>query len=165
MRNRLISGIALILLGVLLALGPQTIFPVCGVHKESTNSMQSSIATQSSESEMSSAKMTSKMKCYWTARTEIGIGAMIAVIGVLLLLIGDSRIRIGLSIAALLNSFFSASIPTILIGVCGSKHMSCNKLALPAILILSSFTAVLLIINIIYLFKTHKQQERIIHNE
>ena len=159
MRNRLISGIALILLGTLIAIGPQTIFPICGVHKESTSSVESSMKSsdmQNSESKMSSAKISSPMKCYWTGRAEIGIGAIIAVIGLLLILVGNSNIRIGLSIAALLNSIFAASIPTVLIGVCRSSHMSCNKLALPAILILSILAAILSLINSIYLYKTHK---------
>lgn len=34
MKNRLLTGILLILLGAFIAFGPQTVFPVCGVRAE-----------------------------------------------------------------------------------------------------------------------------------
>jgi hypothetical protein len=128
MKNRIFPGISFILLGLLIAIGPFTLFRVC-------------------EWDMMI------MKCFWTARTELGIGILIAILGILTLLFTSSRIRLGLSITAALNGILILLIPTALIGVCEEPLLPCRVLTLPSLVILSSILIVISLVNAIVLFK------------
>lgn len=131
MKNRLISGIVFLIFGLLIALGPQIIFPVCGISGE-----------------------TAPMKCHWTARAELGAGLVIAFQGLLLLLFSSRQIRLGLNLAIGFNGVLALLLPTILIGVCGSTRMNCRSLTLPALVIFSTFVIAGSVINGIYLYQT-----------
>ncbi|SFB85183.1 DUF4418 family protein [Butyrivibrio sp. YAB3001] len=136
MKNRIASGVIFIILGLLIAIGPQTIFAVCGP--------------------MENGKF---MKCHWTAQAELGIGFVIAFLAVLILFFASSQIRIGLHfgiIAALVATVF---IPTKLIGVCGGEHMQCNALTKPALLVLGAIGIVFGIANVAYLLTGVKKEQ------
>ena len=89
-KNRLLTGGAYTILGILTTIGPQTIFAVC-------DAMDGKF-----------------MKCHWTAQAEIGNGAIIALLGFLLFL-SSHKIRVGLQIALLLLSVQTILLPNILI--------------------------------------------------
>jgi len=98
--NRWIWGAMFIVLGVLIAVGPVTIFPVCGEGlsqgaaeasdtTEATGAMQMgdaaataaptgdmrmATAAPEASASMASMEMSTPMKCHWTARAELGIG-------------------------------------------------------------------------------------------
>jgi len=129
MKNRLFTGILFLIFGLLIAIGPQTIFPVC----EAGNM---------------------PMKCFYTAKAEIGAGGLIAVLGVLSLIFSNKKIRAGISLATTLGGILTVLIPTALIGVCGGKHMTCSTLTLPALSVLGVVTAVSAAINAVYLIKS-----------
>lgn len=170
MSNRLITGILFIILGALIAFGPLTIFPICGVHstkekdagdsEQSDMHMESDNAASSEEINMESTmnKGTDMiMNCHWTARVELGIGILIVLTGVLLILLRAARIRLGLSISLVLNGILALLIPTVLIGVCGGVHMSCRSLTLPALTVISSGVIITALVNTIYLYKADKK--------
>jgi hypothetical protein len=115
--------------GLLLAIGPYTLFPVC----EAMGDMV--------------------MKCFWTRRAELGIGLVIVVLGVLTLVFKSSQIRLGLGIGVFLNGVLALLIPATLIGVCEHAHASCRVLALPALSVLSSILILISVINGITLSK------------
>lgn len=170
MKNRLFTGILFIILGGLIAFGPQRIFPVCGVHTENQASAQSSGKTDEHKSmgtesqnvaqdadstgERSSMAMTNNtvMKCHWTAQTEIGIGVLIVLIGVILFVFKSIQIRLGLSLALILIGLLALLIPTVLIGVCNSKNMTCRLLSQPALALLSSIVITTSSANVFYLY-------------
>jgi len=163
MKNRLIMGILFITLGLFIALGPLTVFPVCGV---CTNEQAATQSTAQNEMTMDScneqaagsdAAMSSPMKCFWTARAELGIGFLISATGLLLILLRRKQARFGLTLALGLNGILALLIPTALIGVCGEAQNTCRELTLPALSILSSFVIVLSVINAVYLYKTDKE--------
>jgi hypothetical protein len=131
MKNRLIIGIVITLLGLLLAVGTQTIFPVCEAGEKI-------------------------MKCFWTGRAASGIGGVIAVVGVLLLVFGNKRTRIGLLLALIPIGIYAVLIPNVLIGVCGGAHMNCRALALPAITIIGTAVSIFAAASAFWLFKTDK---------
>jgi len=108
-----ITGIIITALGLLLALGPQFLFKVC-------QPMGDMI-----------------MKCYWSARAEIGVGAVIAVLGIALIVFTCKKIRLGLVIGIFLSGIDALLIPHALIGGCAMHAMPCQKIAFPAITVIS----------------------------
>ncbi|PYG88535.1 uncharacterized protein DUF4418 [Ruminiclostridium sufflavum DSM 19573] len=133
MKNRLSSGILFVVLGLLIGVGPRTIFSVCPVGNM-------------------------PMSCHWSAMAEIGAGMLIALTGALLLLIQNAQIRLGLSFTLFLSGVLALLLPTVLIGMCGSVHMDCNKLTLPALVILSALVIVTSAVNIISLLLNEKRR-------
>ena len=114
-------GITVIAAGCLYVLAP-VFFPVC---------------------EASGGKA---MKCFWTARAEIGVGAMVVAGGLLYLFSADFQRRLGLVMMIGLSALLGAAIPTALIGVCANEAMLCRAGTLPAWLIVSGL---LLLISIL----------------
>ncbi|MBO5985629.1 MAG: DUF4418 family protein, partial [Lachnospiraceae bacterium] len=117
-KNRLLTGGAFTILGILTAIGPQTIFAVC-------DAMDGKF-----------------MKCHWTAQAELGNGAIIAILGFLLFL-SSHKIRVGLQIALLALSVQTILLPNVLIGVCGGNHMSCRSLTLPALNVIGAISIII----------------------
>ena len=134
--NRYISGVFYIITGLLAAIGPQFIFPVCEDMADK------------------------RMKCFWTGRAEIGVGAVIAFLGIVILLVASDEVRIGI-VSALTALFVNVLlIPDVLIGVCGSNHMRCKSLTLPALNILGAVGIVFGIVNIFFLIKKVKRNRK-----
>lgn len=137
MIKRIFVGILYIILGLLVAIGPQTLFPACGAHDGKF------------------------MKCHWTAQAELGIGLTIAILGLLLILIASRQLRIGISIGIFLNAILELLIPNALIGVCGSLQMNCRILTLPALNILGVLVALSAVINIWFLWNKDRKEESV----
>ena len=131
-KNGLIIGIIYIIIGALTAIGPNSIFAVC---------------------EAMEGKF---MRCHWTARAEIGVGAVIAILGILFIIFADERIRTGIQFALILFSTQILLLPDLLIGVCGKSHMRCRSLTLPALNIIGIFGIVIGVINLVFVFKKRK---------
>jgi len=113
LKIRIIGGAAAIVLGLLIALGPQLLFKVCEPMGKNF------------------------MKCHWSAQAEIGIGAVIAALGVALTLFAAYKTRLGLTIGILLSGILALLIPHVLIGGCAMESMPCRKIAFPAITVIS----------------------------
>lgn len=73
------------------------------------------------------------MRCYWSERAFQGVGAMVAFIGVAMLLFRDS-VR-GLSLAAAGAGVLMINIPLWLVPTCGNANMVCNLSFKPGALI------------------------------
>ena len=134
MTKRLLTGILFLILGLLVAVGPYTFFPVCGAHDGKF------------------------MKCHWTAQAELGLGLSIGIMGILLILFASRQIRIGISIAIVINAITVNLIPNALIGVCGSIHMNCLTLTLPAINLLAVLIILIAALNIWYLWDKNRKE-------
>jgi hypothetical protein len=113
MKIRIVGGIAAAALGLLIALGPQFLFKVCEVMGDKV------------------------MKCHWAAQAETGVGAVIAVLGIALVIFGSPKTRLGLLIGVFLSGVLALLIPHALIGGCGMPSMACRKTAFPAITVIS----------------------------
>lgn len=96
------------------------------------------------------------MACHWTAQAEIGVGAVVILLGGLLLFASSAAVRIGLSLALACVALLVAAIPGFLIGVCQNPLMGCRMGTLPALLLLAGGLFVLAIINAFYLNKSVK---------
>lgn len=136
MKKKIIFGALIFVLGLFIAIGPFTIFHVC----------------KPDQSEM-------YMKCYWTARAELGIGIVISILGLLSAISASAKTRIGLNISVVLNGIAAFLIPSFLIGVCDGKHMHCHAVALPALSILSAVVFALAVINIIYTYRNGEKSK------
>ena len=112
MKKRII-GIIFTALGLLLALGPQFLFKVCQPMEDIF------------------------MKCHWSARAEIGVGAVIAILGIALTIFTCKKIRLGFVVGILLSDIHALLIPHVLIGGCTMDTMPCRKIAFPAITVIS----------------------------
>jgi len=111
MKNKYVIGIALVLLGALIAFGPQSIFSVCEFNPEKA------------------------MKCHWMAKAEMGVGLVILAEGILSMILSDEKTRLGFSLAAMLMGILTLALPYVLIGVCKNPHMACVALTRPALTI------------------------------
>ncbi|PJM74364.1 DUF4418 family protein [Bifidobacterium simiarum] len=124
MKNRILGGIVPIVLGALIAVGPQTFAHVCEVHE---------------------GKM--PMACHYTAQAALGIGIVIAVLGLIALFV-DGRIRAGINIAVALLGALVIAVPTVLIGVCKGAMMHCHMVTLPTLIVLGVLTIVFAAIDV-----------------
>jgi hypothetical protein len=128
MKNRIISGGATIVFGLLIALGPQFLFPVCPIVGDIV------------------------MKCHWSARAEIGIGGpLIAGLGIALFFFANPKIRLGLTIGIFLSGVLALLIPHVLVGGCVMHTMPCRKITFPAITVISILLLIMAVLNGLYL--------------
>ncbi|MDR1318341.1 MAG: DUF4418 family protein [Treponema sp.] len=127
MKNRIISGGVTIVFGLLIALGPQFLFRVCPVMGDVI------------------------MKCHWSARAEIGVGALIAALGIALVFFSNPRIRLGLTLGIFLSGILVLLVPHVLIGGCVNHTMPCRKITFPAITVISILLLIGAAFNTLYL--------------
>lgn len=135
MKKRIIVGTLFIILGLLISLGPSTIFAVCGP--------------------MDDGKF---MKCHWTARAELGIGLGIVLLAVLSIVFASKEVRAGLLLGIATLSSNSILIPTALIGVCGGEHMQCNALTRPALLVIGVISIVIALVQAVILLRKKESE-------
>lgn len=140
MKNRLLSGIAFTVLGLLIALVPVCIFPTCSKVIETA------------------AGGTVPMKCFWSGRAELGIGLLILCAGVLTVLFRSAPLRLGISMMTALTGILGILVPTLLIGGCEMEMMACRMGTFPAVTILSGLTVVVAVANALYLWIQNKKR-------
>ena len=126
MKTGIITGSVAIVLGMLIAFGPQVLFKVC-------------------------AHGTSYPLCYWSARAEIGMGLLIAALGICLLVFSDLKTQQGLTIGIFFAGIIALSIPHVLIGGCGASAMACSKVAFPVLSIICIITLIGSVICLIHI--------------
>ena len=103
-----------VVLGILIAVAPQTFASVCKVTEKS-------------------------MKCFWTARAEIFLGISIAVFAVLQIIFAlkESNIQanLALTFAIITNAIGVILVPSALIGVCAKPMMHCHSVTKPFLIV------------------------------
>ena len=134
MKNRIITALLFILSGLLTILAPTVLFPVCS-------------------SEM-------KMACFYTAKAEIGVGAVILILGIVTLALSDRKARLGISIAQFLNAILVLALPLKLTGICKMSEMACRAKTLPALIVISVILLVTAGVNAGYLAVTGGKDDK-----
>jgi len=109
LNKRLAYGITTVILGLLIALGPQFLFKVCTVHN--------GVLTL----------------CHWSAQAELGMGMLVAALGLCFIVFSDPKTQQGFAIGIFLTSIIVLGIPHALIGGCTVKTMTCHRVAFPAL--------------------------------
>lgn len=117
MTRSLIPGIILLLAGLVLAVLPFYLLPVC-----------SDTVTTIFGDQM-------PMKCHWTARAVLGVGILIAAGGLSFCLSGHARTRAGIAWMTALSGLLAVAIPVRLIGVCPSEAMPCRMGTYPGVIV------------------------------
>ena len=150
---RIIFGAIVIALGLLIALGPQFLFPVCGAMPDEEAADCCAAPEESGCCDTGS----SYSICYWSARAEIGVGLLIAVLGICIIVLKDPKIQLGLAIGTFLSGFVALFIPHSLIQGCDSADMLCQKIGFPALTVES---IILLVVSaVIVLFPEIKKPQ------
>jgi len=132
MKKNVIIGAVVLVIGLLIALGPQFVFKACSQHEDGVWS-----------------------HCHWSVQAELGIGLLIAALGVCMMVFADPKTHFGLTIGTFLAGFVAVFIPHFLIGGCANAEMACHKVAFPALTIESVVLMVCSIVYIVYLEKKH----------
>ena len=83
------------------------------------------------------------MKCFWSCKALIVVGAVLALIGLLQLLSKEAKSRKVLSIVGLALAVCAILIPTVIIGGCAKPEMACKMLTFPVTHSLSAIAIVL----------------------
>ena len=130
MKKSIIIGSTIIVLGLLIALGPQFLFKVCTAHGGTFP------------------------LCHWTARAELGMGRLIAALGICLIVFNDPKTQLGLIIGIFLISIMVIGIPHALIGGCKSSEMACRKITFPVITVIG---IILLVYSIIVMVLSERK--------
>ena len=110
MNKKLYAGISQIVLGILIAIAPQTFAHVCAVKE-------------------------TPMACHYTAQAALGIGIVIVALGIVGLFVSDQT-RAGLDLANAVLGVLTIAVPTVLIGVCKGAMMRCHMVTLPTLIVL-----------------------------
>jgi hypothetical protein len=122
MKNKPTGGIIAITLGVLTALIPIAIFPVCADMIELIDGQ------------------TLFMKCHWTAMAEILVGILIVFNGILMIVFKKHEARVALSIMLFLLGLATLLLPTAVIGMCEAAAAPCRMATQPALIVVSVTT-------------------------
>ena len=127
MSRKKIVGYISAIIGLLLALAPKFITPVCPPME---NGMF--------------------MKCHWMGNMTIGIGAVILVLAIILIVVKDSKISLGLSISNIAIGVLAILNTHVLIGGCMKADMACRAKTIPFCTLLAG---ILVLVNIYYCMK------------
>ncbi len=141
MKNKPTTGIVAITLGILVALTPIAIFPVCTDMIELMNGK------------------TLFMKCHWTAMAELLVGILIVFDGMLIMGFKKHETRTALSIMLFLFGLTALVIPTVVIGMCETATMACRVGTEPALIVVSVITMVVGIGNTFFQSSSIKSEQ------
>lgn len=130
-----VVGIGFVILGGLLSAGTKWIFPTCGPMESGA-----------------------WMKCHWSGQVTIGIGIVIAVLGIVYAAAADPAIRAGLSLSVIPVALLDIAVLNGLIGLCGNAEMQCRAVTKPAATIISAGIIVLGAVNAVWLLRNKRRR-------
>jgi len=120
-------AIILIILGIVIVISPWTIAPVCEV-----DGMFAKLANGK----------TLLMPCGWTARAEIGLGALLVVAGSLLAIAKSNETKRIIGIFGSAIGVLVILLPTYITKMCALADHPCNLLTKPVLIILGIATII-----------------------
>jgi len=125
-----VAGIIMMILGALLIFGPWFLFPVC-------------------ETEGMWIKPGIPMPCGYTARAEIVLGALVVIVGALLLWVKSRETRIVLGVMGVAMGVLSILVPVQIDGVCANQTHPCVLETRPALIVIG---AVVILVSLLVVF-------------
>jgi len=149
LKKSIIIGSVVIVLGLLIALGPQFLFKVCDPAMALAEEAEDCCAVPE-EAGCCSSTASSLPICHWSARAEIGVGLLIAALGICMFVFTDLKTQLGLVIGVFFAAIVALFIPLTLIGGCSSMAMACHKVAFPALTVESIILLVFSVAIVVY---------------
>jgi len=149
MKVRIIFGVLIITLGLLAAIGPQTVFYPCPF--EGQNGDKGLRVTDGSINDDGTVNIVRwvPMRCYWGARSMIGFGGMITLLGIALIVFRSVKTRFGLTLGVFFSGIVALFIPTdVLVGICRVATMECRTHFGPAI---TAISILLIAVSLLYM--------------
>jgi Domain of unknown function (DUF4418) len=134
-----VAAVVLILLGVLAAVTPWYIFPVCEMKGTSDNGMADMNVNAGNAITNNPG---THMKCWYTAEAETGVGILLLLAGLAMLLLPWRVSRKTAGILGVVFGILIILIPTVIIGVCDSPDAACRIGTLPALILLGAITII-----------------------
>jgi len=122
-----VAAIALVALALVIGIVPQ--FTHCPTGAAMAGGAMAGSATGSA-----AATVTQPMRCYWSARAEIGVAAPLGVVGALLFVARRRETRRALAVLAGTLGAVAMLVPTVLIGVCPTATAVCRTTMRPTLL-------------------------------
>jgi hypothetical protein len=98
------------------------------------------------------------MPCFFTARVVSGLGAVMALGGLLIAVSSAVAFKRGVSSLTLLTALLALATPHWLVGVCAMPAMTCRLGLTPAVNILSILIVLVSSVNTAWLFREKKGQ-------
>lgn len=143
-KTALFLGIAFVVLGLLISIGPYTIFHVCNGHMQM---------------EGEGMKL---MACQKTAQAELVLGIIIALLGLINIFIKKNIIKGIANIANIITGVLAIAFVTDIIGTCKDPNMHCNIAAKPSLIVLGILT---ILVSLIGSFLTFKKKDESVYEE
>jgi hypothetical protein len=152
-----VLAILLVIAGLVIAIAPQ--YTNCEAQggtmptgtTGTTTLRLSPVTTMASVQTSVAATLVPKMKCLWSARGALAVGASLAVAGALLFFARRKETRRALAIVSALLGLFAVLLPTTLIGTCASAAAVCNTTMKPILLAAGGLavaaSAIILVVN------------------
>ncbi|MCK9558260.1 MAG: DUF4418 family protein [Candidatus Cloacimonetes bacterium] len=128
--ERRISGLFNIAVGILLVFGPWLLFKTCSTEVKI-------------------------MKCYWSSKSELAIGILFVILGILILTMKDNDDNRRMSILSIAMSIIAILIPAFIIGGCIKPDMACRAVTFPTIYTISTVNIIAQSIIILSIRKKH----------
>ena len=134
-----LTGIAIVAFALVIGIVPQ--FTRCKTGAAMGGSATTSAATAAAPAQ--------PMRCYWSARAEIGVGAPLGLAGLLLALSRRKESRRFLALLAAALGTVAMLVPTVLIGVCSSPTARCHTIMRPTLLAAGGLVVALSVIALV----------------
>lgn len=131
MKNKVTNAVIYLASGILLMIGPHTLFPVCDTAEKI-------------------------MKCFWATRAVNAVGGLIAFFGVVILLLKAKDSVTVVNLCGIAAGIAVILLPSVLIGGCAKDTMPCQALTFPAVYLISASVVLFSIGNLIYLKKAKR---------
>ena len=136
------QGILGIILGAVIAIGPQTFLHVCGGGASSMNSGMENMSEG-----MEEAAMPMVMACHNVPAAALITGILVIIASAIVLYFsfkntGSKTLSLSLDGALAILGVVTIGIPTFIIGVCDAPHMHCHAVTRPALIVLGIFTII-----------------------
>jgi uncharacterized membrane protein HdeD (DUF308 family) len=96
------------------------------------------------------------MKCYWTGQSELVAGAMLLIVGIMMIVGKRKETQLLLSILAIFLGIAIILLPSFLIGVC-SGPMLCNTVMKAALIPLGALAILDSIVGLVLAIKTKEE--------
>jgi hypothetical protein len=123
-----IPALILVVLGILLVVGPWTFAPVCEV-----NGMYA----------MLQSGKTLPMPCGWTARAEVGVGALVVFEGLLLQFAQSAETKRMIGLFGIALGILAILFPLYITKMCGMAEHPCNLVTKPFLILIGVVIAII----------------------